>query len=36
MDKILKEIQQFEFAKISYQELRKSYFDIIPGKIPMK
>ena len=35
MDKILKEIEQFEFAKISYQELSKNYFNIIPGKIPI-
>lgn len=35
MNKILKEIEQFEFQKINYQELSDYYFDIIPGKIPI-
>jgi len=35
MKKILREIEQFEFEKINYQELSDNYFDIISGKIPI-
>ena len=35
MDKILKNIKQFEFDKINYQELSEDYFNIIPGNIPI-